>query len=597
MSDQVEEIPMVQESGKNRPLIETVNVLDGRIAGCTDQLNFGVEKGGVNVTAYAQKQASVSPAGASFVLTVPTMSTIIDRVVYVRSPEILLNISGIPAAGKTVLNQISGAAGGAPASLVGIAPAPFPFHHLCQNIQATINQQSFSFDCRQQLPVLMKMLDKDVLDKYCSMCPTQQDVYSTYSATRAGLNNPFSGIQNYIDNNLPRGAFLSQMSVVADSAAQAVGGTSILTATVRLVVYEPLLMSPFLLNSSSGGENSQGLYGVQNMRFLMNFATGNNRALRLANTPASGTWTVSINSVSTDTCLDFIMLTPHASQAKSLVSRNVVPYLDTMRFTTVLQRISGTMTSQSIQLSYIPDKVLVCIRKQLDTQTPNDPDMFVPIRDVTISFANRNGILAGTQRNQLYEMSRANGCHQSWLEYFGSAYDSASASNVGLAGSVLCLSFGKDIAITEDYYAASSLGQFNFYITCNLEGDTVTKFTNPPYDVYNYEMVLVFINSGVLVNEMGSTSIYTGLLTKQQVLDAANKPTVNKSAYNRLYGSGWWSSVKSAFRKAKKYIKPVATAVKHVAGVIPHPGAQALSRGLGALGAGVGSGYSGGRFY
>jgi hypothetical protein len=64
-----------------------------------------------------------------------------------------------------------------------------------------------------------------------------------------------------------------------------------------------------------------------------------------------------------------------------------------------------------------------------------------------------------------------------------------------------------------------------------------------------------------------------------------------------LYGSGWWSSVKSAFRKAKKYIKPVATAVKHVAGVIPHPGAQALSKGLSALGAGVGSGYSGGRFY
>ena len=55
MSDQVEEIPMAQESGKNRPLIETVNVLDGRIAGCTDQLNFGVEKGGMNVTAYAHK--------------------------------------------------------------------------------------------------------------------------------------------------------------------------------------------------------------------------------------------------------------------------------------------------------------------------------------------------------------------------------------------------------------------------------------------------------------------------------------------------------------------------------------------------------------
>jgi hypothetical protein len=597
MSDQVEEIPMAQESGKNRPLIETVNVLDGRIAGCTDQLNFGVEKGGMNVTAYAQRQSSVSTAGASFVVTVPTMSTIIDRVVYVRS-EVTFAISGVPTNAETVLQEISGTAGTGAASLKNIAPAPFPFHHLCQNIQATVNQQSFSFDCRQQLPMLMKMLDKEVLNKYCSMCPTQQDVYADYDevTNRIGINNPFQGIGQYIEDQLPRGAFVSQMSVVSDSAAQGAAPAALsLTAKVKLVIYEPLLMSPFLLNSSSGGENSQGLYGVQNMRFLMNFASGSTRALRIAKKDSAGNpYTVTIDSVSNDTFLDFIMLTPHPSQAKSLVSRNAVPYLDTMRYTTVLTPASQNI-SNSVQLSHIPDKVLVCIRKTLDSQTSNDADAFLPIDEVQISFANRNGILAGTKRHQLYEMSRANGCHQSWLEYYGVGYENIAvgSGNKNLAGSVLCLAFGKDIAITEDYYAAGSLGQFNFYIQCNLDASALARAT-----AASYELVLVFVNSGLLVNEMGSTSIYTGLLTKQQVLDAANKPTVNRSVYNRYLGGGWWSSVKSAFKKARKYVKPIATAVKHVSGVIPHPGAQALSKTLGALGAGnSGSGYSGGRFY
>jgi hypothetical protein len=265
-----------------------------------------------------------------------------------------------------------------------------------------------------------------------------------------------------------------------------------------------------------------------------------------------------------------------------------------MRFTTVLPPDSN-ISSNSVQLSYIPDKVLVCYRKQLDTQSSNDADAFIPINEVSISFANRNGILAGTKRHQLYEMSRANGCHQSWLEYYGVGYENIAvgSGNKNLAGSVLCLAFGKDIAITEDYYAAGSLGQFNFYIQCNLDASALARAT-----AASYELVLVFVNSGLLVNEMGSTSIYTGLLTKQQVLDAANKPTVNRSVYNRYLGGGWWSSVKSAFKKARKYVKPIATAVKHVSGVIPHPGAQALSKTLGALGAGnSGSGYSGGRFY
>jgi hypothetical protein len=123
----------------------------------------------------------------------------------------------------------------------------------------------------------------------------------------------------------------------------------------------------------------------------------------------------------------------------------------------------------------------------------------------------------------------------------------------------------------------------------------VTNNTGSNIAASTYEIVLMFMNSGMLINELGSSSLAIGLLTKDVVLETSNQPPVNVAEYNRLYGAGWWSSVKSAFRKAKKFVKPIARVAKVATSLVPHPYAQGASKVLEAMGAGKsGGGYSGG---
>jgi hypothetical protein len=569
MSEQAEEVPVPQDS-RNRPVASYVNALDGRIAGCTDTLNFAVEKSGMNVTHYSEKASSATTSGCNFTVVVPTMSTIVDRVVYLRT-KLTFTVSGTPPSGTT--NILDG----------GYTVAPFPFHHLCTSIQATINNQSFSFDCIQALPMVMRLLDKDILDEYCTVCPTVQDFYGQYSSVPTGsISDPFADAINFLSlRQVPRKAYITSV-VNSDNGAS----PPVRTATVVVEVVEPLLLSPFLLNNL--GPNSAGIYGINTLKFLFQFKTEGNRVLRFKNAP----YLIKLTTID-DAYLDFTLLTPHPSQAKSLVSRNIVPYMDINVQKTQCNKIIrnndvSTVLSNNFQLSMIPDKVMICFRKVIDNQTTNDADACLPINAVRINFANRNGLLAGCQAHQLYEMSRNAGAHISWPEFKGSTL--AGGNSVVTAGSFLTLDFAKHISISEDYFAPGSLGQFSFYISLDVYNNTGADIA-----AGSYELALMFMNSGMLINELGSSSLAIGLLTKDVVLETANQVPVNIAEYNRMYGSGWWSSVKSAFRKAKKYVKPIAKVAKVATGLIPHPYAQGASQVLGALGAGrTGGGYSGG---
>jgi len=84
MSDQLEDIPAVDNSsGANKPLFETVNVLDPRLC-VEDQLNFAVEKGASNCTKHVQGASSQTTSNIQFDLTLPSLSTIIDRKMMIR---------------------------------------------------------------------------------------------------------------------------------------------------------------------------------------------------------------------------------------------------------------------------------------------------------------------------------------------------------------------------------------------------------------------------------------------------------------------------------------------------------------------------------
>jgi hypothetical protein len=159
-------------------------------------------------------------------------------------------------------------------------------------------------------------------------------------------------------------------------------------------------------------------------------------------------------------------------------------------------------------------------------------------------------------------MSVSNGSNQTWEEFSGSMngvrpYNTAylmdvqddgdnsvakgipASANIPTSGSIF-LKFGKDIQLIEDYYAAGSLGNFNLQV--RLE---VFNQTNRAVPQNAADLVIIAKNSGVIHTTRGTTSLYTGLLTKEDVMQANSQPYFTGSDVKRLVGGGWWDSIKT----------------------------------------------------
>ena len=132
----------------------------------------------------------------------------------------------------------------------------------------------------------------------------------------------------------PRGSFALDWA-----AANAAGTTPLSTTTgdlariayVRFTVTEPLLLSPFIFANPQS--NNQGMYGVQNMSFNMNFGD-TSRIWRHTDSGGSGIATITSVEIESfqNSKLSFNFLTAHPSD--QLSSRCVVPVYDMPRYLT-----------------------------------------------------------------------------------------------------------------------------------------------------------------------------------------------------------------------------------------------------------------------
>ena len=353
------------------PLFHCINSLDPRLA-VTNSIPFAIQRSGSNVTSYKLRAASATTSGCSFTLNVPTLSTVIDRHVFI-STKVQLSVSYVPAATKFIFG---GTTGGIANLGKTWSMAPFPFHSLCQNINMTINNTSINMNTSDFLPALMKILDEDVLEEHSSVCPTKQDYYLNYSA---GLNagsstahNVLGSAENWSGTGIPpRGCY--NVNVINNGGAG--DGTAVKTAIVELDIYEPLLASPWLVGNKSA--NQQGLYGIQTILFQMNFLNNTTRALRayLAAADVSATVTPNpvtcqITSIDQDnTFLHFTMITPPVGSKYSLPARNIVPYMDAYvqksnMSGAVINGAQTQLTSNTYTMHQIPDRVLVFAKKK-----------------------------------------------------------------------------------------------------------------------------------------------------------------------------------------------------------------------------------------
>lgn len=546
-----------------------VLVVDDRLR-VRDDVDFAVFKGASSKVQSQFSAVSASNSQVSFNVQVPSELTVIDREVILEG-TVSLTIKGTAKAGKYLIDYGK-----------GHALAPFPLQQLFSTSTATINNNSVSQNTQDVIEAINRFHDRRWLARYNGMAPTAFDTYQNYSDAVNADNNPNGSYNNVADNDLyPRGCFPVNIdgNTLGDGATEK---TITLTYTVR----EPLLLSPFIYSDPS--TENQGFYGIQNLNFIFNVGNVAN-VLRGVDNSVDG-YTITMNSPENgDFKMYFNFLT--APNSILLPPRNVVPYYELPRYKTSVGAISavgGQVSSPSIQLNQVPDKLLVFVRKQ--NKGALESNHYLPIENISINFNNVSGLLSSSQAHDLWKMSVKSGSNQSWLEFQGSAVSHTSsyagdAQIVSTSGSMLMLDFAREIPLTEEYYAPSSLGQFQLQFNLQLGNNT-----GAPIASGAYELVIITMNSGMFVCERGTSATYTAVLTKADVLDASQGES--RMSYNqarRMVGGSLLGFLKKALPKGARVAKAVMKE-------IDDPRAQKGAEVLGALGFGrSGGGRSGGR--
>ena len=534
----------------------TVLVKDDRLM-ISDTISYGVQKGAQQISAAIFEATSESPSSHVYNVVVPSLETIVDRHVLWQS-TVTLRINATVDQNFQAVN-------------IGVRDSlgPFPLHSLVSSMSCTINNNTVSVNLKETLGPTIRLLDQREIEQYSGSTPTAFDTYLNYADMIAGAsNNVFRGY----DSSSPDGTCMNRGAFALDSVTQDPGGTVMSVAAaagpkvcyVKFTVSEPLMISPFLFSKTS---NNGGLYGIQNMSFQMNIMSDAKRAWKHMNAPVGEAARSTITSIEVfkfeSSRLTFNFLTPHASDV--LPARCVVPYYEMPRYLSTNYNAIPAATaiavpgrainpgkspyqSTTISLNQIPDKLIIFAKKR--DQSWTDTDSYLTIDKISMNFNNSSGLLSSFSQYQLWRMSVEAGSNQTWAEFRGYAYKASgvaettagagAGSFVATTGSILVLDMAKDIQLVQDFYAPGSIGNFNlqFELSCKNYSDVAIT----------PEICVIAINSGLFACERGTSSVYSALLTKQDVLEASMQQPISRSDVRRMVGGGFLDSLKSAWK-------------------------------------------------
>jgi len=547
----------------------TVLISPAIIADITSEETFGVKDGPAQSSYQQFAAVSASNSQLSFNVQVPSEMIVIDREILLQTDLAFAIALGSVPVGQSCISW------GNDTSL-----AAFPLNSLATTYQTTINNQTSSTNIQDILPMILQMYDKRELCRYNSLTPCYPDcTYGQYKDGLGANNSVMSAYANasYDGNLLPRGAFAGVVDGVPMymqldhyvNGSYANNHSPISTATTDtwiLNVWGCRITEPFLALSpftNCKPNSNAGLLGVNNMAIVLNIDSTCKRLISTAaGASISSTGITSyVTGVSlgcspkgdnvtavpvgfNNTRLLFNFVSLNASQSGKVAMKNVVPYMDYPRYlspysstTAIAAGGSGTLTSQSIQLAQVPDLILICARLPMTSQNWNYSSSFLSVRGVSVNFNNVTGLLASATQADLFRISAENGSGQSWGDFCGSnvvinsSIDiSGNINSVPSCGSLLVLDPVRQFNLP-DYLSSSSLGQYQL------------QFSMQVYNQFGYsitpEICIVTLNSGIFVTQQGTSQVYTGIMTKEDVLNTKEQhpvPHLDTEEYARLVG-------------------------------------------------------------
>lgn len=417
------------------------------------------------------------------------------------------------------------------------APRQWPLHQSSNNMDLRINGFSYNTSPQQWFPMASRLgvFQKD-LNTWSSAAPSQPDTFQEYFDA-ANPNQPTSLRNPLLDYNggtawsLARGAH--PVDVISNTGAGAV---------VRFTSTERLMVSPLFPNEG-------GLTGVSTMTFAVTLSNLN-RVWSHGADPARSQVT-GLNVTITSFELHVRFITPKPSFLAP--SRLVLPYLEYDYANTSSQVIapggSGTFTNTSINLSAMPEKIYVMVKRQ-DADQFQSPlsylytDTCARINSCTINFANTSGLLASYSTQDLFHMSSENGLNLPYPDWAGSA--NPLGQLVG-AGSFLVIDVARDLGTAVDA-APGSNSMPNFNITVNA--------TNFGSQAKTFQLTVIIKYVGVAIIEHNAASKTITPLLPSDVLAAAENPNKEIHDLDRvMLGGKWYHKLGKALAKANKFLR------------------------------------------
>lgn len=518
---------------------------DPKLSQITDKQVYAVTQGASNSTFQQFQAVSANNSSIVFNVQIPSQSIVVNREVQIRARDFTFHV------------RVDGAGVGQTAFDLGStdALAPFPLTMLMNTLSSQINNTNVSETINDILPQLLRMNDSRELYAWNSGTPTLPDQsYLNYSDGILANNNPLAGYStsSYDVCQVPRGAFPPKSCVLSQYTS---AGVAVVTATPAVIVtsgnyviaqlvydlIEPIFLSPFIFSNPE--YNLGGLVGINTLNLVCQLNSGQ-RMFRSGSGFASVVSLGTYGGASTpfvgqcELLLNFL-----STQSTDLIpSRSVVPYMSYPRYLTTSTNTFGafgtatdtaTITSANLQLNQIPDKFIIVVRKPMNTQSCSDSDSFFRINNIAISLNNQSGLLSTSTNYDLWRLGCEAGSSQTFLEFNGRANTNAvsgAGSTISTTGSLLVLAPSQCLSLPA-MLSSGSIGQFNFQISLNvtnLYGVSITP-----------EIVIITANSGIMVNQSGSSAVYTGILTRQMVVDTAtgaNVPAVEIPTYTRMVG-------------------------------------------------------------
>lgn len=576
---------------------ETVRVIDKRLQP-VDKMSYAVKYGAKSLNPQQFLAQSMSTSQVQFNVIIPSFETLISRSLYIRSTFKLKMVYNVPtpAEGVTIFKY---------GDLEALQA--YPFHSLLSTSQSTINNQTSTCNIQDLLHIFTRTHNKHSLARLHSSTPCQKDIYANYNDASGTINNPNGSFANTsLDNDFHgNGSWIPKQVIYDDGSANGVDITDTFnnqnydgdvvagniaagnkTFYFTFETREPVLgLAPWIWCDPTYDQNA--LYGVNNLSFLFNVA-GATRVWRTGNYNFVNCTLASLS----DCYLDFIFMTPHEDMLYP--KQCVTSYYDMPRYISPVGSIAigtkTTLTSQSLQLSSIPDMVFISVKKSYGQMTNNDADSYLQIDKINVLFNNNSGLLSSATPQDLWQMGVDHCCsNQTWYEWSGKAFTRSGSSTVNqvvrTSGPILMLSFGNDIAIQDGFSAPSSIGAFNFQVQLQ-----VTNNTNDNIEANEYEIQIVTMNSGIFMCSAGISSKYLAVLNKSDVLSTAKQNPYTSADVDRLVGGSKGSGIFDSLSSIVGQILPVAQALapvaKGVLGSIDNPYAKAASGTLGALGFG-----------